>query len=567
MEQVTGTYLDLGGQEFKQMVRAALSWLRQHQATINALNVFPVPDGDTGTNMTLTMTSAWNEIEHLADDNIGEIAAKVAYGALMGARGNSGVILSQIWRGVARGLDHHTRMNVQGLSEAMQRASETAYKGVVKPVEGTILTVIREVAEEAQVAAEQTTDVVLMLERLVQRAKAAEARTPALLPVLRQAGVVDSGGQGLVIILEGMLRSLQGLSVDEIERPAQMLDLSTVDVHAPGMSDNGMLEFDANYPYDVQFIVMGRDYNLDVASIRATIEAMGDCPLVVGDAQAIKVHVHVADPGVPISFGAQHGSLRDVVVENMAEQYQEFITGRNAGAASPAGFDLPAALLEAEPQTIGVVAVAVGDGMEKVFRSLGATAVVRGGQTMNPSTADILEALQTLKTEKAIILPNNKNIIMAAQQAAELSDLEVAVVPTRSLPQGIGALLALDQQATLDGNVAAMLRAAKDVITGEVTHAVRDVALDEVTVHTGDAIGLLDGTLTVAADTYEEVVQRLLEKIPLDDRELVTLYYGADVTQGTAESLKDDLAETYPALEFEVISGGQAHYPYLFSVE
>lgn len=567
MEQVTGTYLDLGGQEFKQMVRAALSWLRQHQATINALNVFPVPDGDTGTNMTLTMTSAWNEIEHLADDNIGEIAAKVAYGALMGARGNSGVILSQIWRGVARGLDHHTRMNVQGLSEAMQRASETAYKGVVKPVEGTILTVIREVAEEAQVAAEQTTDVVLMLERLVQRAKAAEARTPALLPVLRQAGVVDSGGQGLVIILEGMLRSLQGLSVDEIERPAQMVDLSTVDVHAPGMSDNGMLEFDANYPYDVQFIVMGRDYNLDVASIRATIEAMGDCPLVVGDAQAIKVHVHVADPGVPISFGAQHGSLRDVVVENMAEQYQEFIAGRNAGAASPAGFDLPAALLEAEPQTIGVVAVAVGDGMEKVFRSLGATAVVRGGQTMNPSTADILEALQTLKTEKAIILPNNKNIIMAAQQAAELSDLEVAVVPTRSLPQGIGALLALDQQATLDGNVAAMLRAAKDVITGEVTHAVRDVALDEVTVHTGDAIGLLDGTLTVAADTYEEVVQRLLEKIPLDDRELVTLYYGADVTQGTAESLKDDLAETYPALEFEVISGGQAHYPYLFSVE
>lgn len=567
MEQVTGTYLDLGGQELKQMVRAALSWLRQHQATINALNVFPVPDGDTGTNMTLTMTSAWNEIEHLADDNIGEIAAKVAYGALMGARGNSGVILSQIWRGVARGLDHHTRMNVQGLSEAMQKASETAYKGVVKPVEGTILTVIREVAEEAQVAAEQTNDVVLMLERLVQRAKAAEARTPALLPVLRQAGVVDSGGQGLVIILEGMLRSLQGLSVDEIERPVQMVDLSTVDVHAPGMSDNEMLEFDANYPYDVQFIVMGRDYNLDVASIRATIEAMGDCPLVVGDARAIKVHVHVADPGIPISFGSQHGSLRDVVVENMAEQYQEFIAGRNAGAASPAGLDLPAALLEAEPQTIGVVAVAVGDGMEKVFRSLGATAVVRGGQTMNPSTADILEALQTLKTEKAIILPNNKNIIMAAQQAAELSELEVAVVPTRSLPQGIGALLALDQQATLDGNVAAMLRAARDVVTGEVTHAVRDVALDEVTVHTGDAIGLLDGTLTVAADTYEEVVQRLLEKIPLDDRELVTLYYGVDVTQGTAESLKADLAEIYPALEFEIISGGQAHYPYLFSVE
>lgn len=567
MEQVTGTHLDLGGQELKQMVRAALTWLRQHQAAINALNVFPVPDGDTGTNMMLTMTSAWNEIEYLTEDNIGEIAGKVAYGALMGARGNSGVILSQIWRGVARGLDHHARMDVNNLSEAMQRASETAYKGVVKPVEGTILTVIREVAEEAQVAAEQTTDVVLMLERLVQRAKVAEARTPTLLPVLRQAGVVDSGGQGLVIILEGMLRSLQGLSVDEIERSAQVIDLSTVDVHGPGMSDNEMLEFDANYPYDVQFIIMGRDYSLDVAAIRTSIEAMGDCPLVVGDAQAVKVHVHVADPGVPISFGAQHGPLRDVVVENMAEQYEEFIAGRNAAQVAPMGADSPAMLLEAEPQAIGVVAVAVGDGMEKVFRSLGATAVVRGGQTMNPSTADILEALQTLKTGQAVILPNNKNIIMAAQQAAELSELEVAVVPTRSLPQGIGALLALDQQATLDGNVAAMLRAARDVITGEVTHAVRDVVLDGVTVHSGDAIGLLDGTLAAAADTFEEVVRHLLAKIPLDDRELVTLYYGVDVSEVKALSFKDELAEAYPALEFEIISGGQAHYPYLFSVE
>ncbi len=566
MEQATAMYPDLGGQEFRQMVRAALLWLRQHQAAINALNVFPVPDGDTGTNMTLTMTSAWNEVEYLADDNVGEVAGKVAYGALMGARGNSGVILSQIWRGFARGLDHQARLNVQSLADAMQRASETAYKGVVKPVEGTILTVIREVAEEAQVVAEQTDDVRFMLERLVHRARAAEARTPTLLPVLRQAGVVDSGGQGLVVILEGMLRHLQGLSVDEIERPAQLVDFATVDAHAPGAMGSEALEFDANYPYDVQFIIMGQDYSLDVAAIRATIEGMGDCPLVVGDARAVKVHVHVADPGVPISFGAQHGALRDVVVENMAEQYQDFIAGRNAGSA-PMAPEFPAALLEQEPQAIGVVAVVVGEGMVKVFRSLGATAVVHGGQTMNPSTADILEALRTLKTDQAIILPNNKNIIMAAQQAVELSDLKVAVVPTRSLPQGISALLALDQQATLDGNVAAMLRAAREVITGEVTHAVRDVALDGVTVHEGDAIGLLDGALTVAAETFEEVVRRLLEKAPLDSRELVTLYYGEDVDGETALSLKDELAQSYPALEFEVISGGQAHYPYLFSVE
>lgn len=549
------------------MMRAALLWLRQNQAAINAMNVFPVPDGDTGTNMTLTMTSVWNEIEHLLDDSIGEVAGKIAYGALMGARGNSGVILSQIWRGFARGLDHQSRMSVHDLAEALQRASETAYKGVVKPVEGTILTVIREVAEEAQVAAAQTDDVMLMLERLVRRARAAEARTPMLLPVLRQAGVTDSGGQGLVVILEGMLQQLKGLPVEASERLGQVVDLATVDVHAPGMMDSEALEFDSNYPYDVQFIIMGSDYDLDVAAIRATIEGLGDCPLVVGDARAVKVHVHVADPGIPISFGAQSGALRDVVVENMADQYQEFMAERNAHSIAGTGARLPAMLLEAEPQAIGVVAVAIGEGMEKVFRSLGATAVVRGGQTMNPSTADILEALKTLKTEKAIILPNNKNIIMAAQQAAELSDLEVAVVPTRSLPQGIGALLALDQQAPLDGNVAAMLRAARDVITGEVTHAVRDVVLNEVAVHEGDAIGLLDGVLLVAAKTFEEVVYRLLEKAPLDDRELVTLYYGEDVDEETALALVETLAELHPELEFEVLCGGQAHYPYLLSIE
>lgn len=549
------------------MVRAALLWLRQHQATINALNVFPVPDGDTGTNMTLTMTSAWNEIEYLTDDDVGEIAGKVAYGALMGARGNSGVILSQIWRGFARGLDHQATMTVQNLAEAMQRASETAYKGVVKPVEGTILTVIREVAEESQIVVAQTNDVRIMLERLVRRARAAEARTPTLLPVLRQAGVVDSGGQGLVIILEGMLRHLQDLSVEELERPAQMVDLAAVDVHGPGMQASESLEFDANYPYDVQYIIMGYDYNLEVAAIRAKIEAMGDCPLVVGDARAVKVHVHVADPGVPISFGAQYGSLRDVVVENMAEQYREFVAARNADSAIAVGGNLPSALFEMEPQAIGIVAVAAGEGMARVFRSLGATAVVQGGQTMNPSTADILDALRLLKTEKAIVLPNNKNIIMAAQQAAELSDLEVAVVPTRSLPQGVGALLALDQQATLDGNVAAMLRAAREVITGEVTYAVRDVVLDGVAVREGDAIGLLDGSLTVAADTFEEVVHRLLKRAPLEDRELVTLYYGEGVAEETAMSLNDALAEAYPQLEFEIIAGGQPHYPYLFSIE
>jgi len=555
-------YTTLDGQQWKQLVGAALSWLRQHQEAINALNVFPVPDGDTGTNMTLTMTSAWNEVEALRDENIGDIAGKVAHGALMGARGNSGVILSQILRGLARSLDHKSWLTAKDLAKAMQEASETAYKGVVKPVEGTILTVIREVAEEANVVSQETDDLVLVFERLVQRAKAAEARTPALLPVLRQAGVVDSGGQGLVVILEGMWRYMVGMPVSENERLTQVVDLAAVqtDPHA-----DGDLHFDSAYPYDVQFIIVGN--SLDVDGIRSAIEALGDCPLVVGDARTIKVHVHVPDPGVPISYGAKCGALRDVVVEDMQAQYQEFISGRDEHPVIGPGLQLPVALVEEEDQPIGVVAVAAGEGLNKVFRSLGATAVVQGGQTMNPSTADILDAVNNLSADKVIILPNNKNIIMAAQQAAEMSEREVAVVPTKSVPQGVGALLALDQQATVDSNVLAMVAAVKDVITVEVTWAVRDVELNGLAVQEGDFIGLLNGDLVVTAESSPEVAQQVLAKVDFEDRELVTLYYGQEVSKEEATALVATLEGAYPDLEFEIVYGGQPHYPYLLSVE
>ena len=561
MSKKEQSYTTLDGQQFKQLVGAALSWLRQHQDAINALNVFPVPDGDTGTNMTLTMTSAWNEIEPLRDQEIGEIAGKVAHGALMGARGNSGVILSQILRGFARGLDHKAEMTVPDLAIAMQQAADTAYKGVVKPVEGTILTVIREVAEEAA-AARETEDIPAAFARLLQRAKAAEARTPALLPVLRQAGVVDSGGQGLVVILEGMWRSMSGLPVAENERMAKVVDLAAMPANP---HPDGELQFDSAYPYDVQFIVVG--HGMNVEEIRATIESMGDCPLVVGDSHTIKVHVHVPDPGVPISYGAKCGALRDVVVEDMQAQYQEFISGRDEHPVIGPGFQMPIALVEEEPQVIGVVAVAAGQGMMKVFKSLGATAVVQGGQTMNPSTADILDAINSLSTDKVIVLPNNKNIIMAAQQAAAMSDREIAVVPTKSVPQGVGALLALDQQATLDGNVNAMVQAVKEVITGEVTWAVRDVELNGLAVQEGDFIGLLNGDLVATAESFDEAVQKTLAKVDFTDRELVTLYYGEDVKETEAASLAEALGESYPEVEFEVVYGGQPHYPYLISIE
>ncbi len=548
----------IDGRQFKGMVQASLAWLKQHQEAINSLNVFPVPDGDTGTNMMLTMTSAWKEIAQVDEPHIGKVAGKVAHGALMGARGNSGVILSQIWRGFARGLDGHAEMDAPLLATAMRAAAETAYKGVVRPVEGTILTVVRETAEEVEIAIEESDDLLTLFERMLERARAAEARTPALLAVLREAGVTDSGGQGFVVILEGMVRALKGLPVEEADRLARVVDLEAA---LPPHGEH--IEFDENYPYDVQFIIVGKD--LDVESIRATIEAMGDCPLVVGDSETIKVHVHVADPGVPISFGAKMGSLRDVVVEDMQAQYQEFIAGRDEPPVIA-----PAAAAVAVPQevpAIGVVAVVAGEGLADVFRSLGANAIIEGGQTMNPSTADILEAVDNLPSEKVIILPNNKNIIMAAQQAAEMSEKEVAVVPTRSIPQGIAALLLLDQTATLDGNVSAMLEAAQTIESGEVTYAVRDVQLNGVTVHEGDAIGLLNGQLIVSGASYDEVVERLLEKIDLDERELVTLYYGEDVQQEEAEKLAERLEARYPELEFEVVRGGQPHYPYLIAVE
>jgi len=528
------------------MVRAGLAWLQHHQEAINALNVFPVPDGDTGTNMVLTMQSAWKEIAESPEREVGRMAEKVAHGALMGARGNSGVILSQIWRGLARGLDGKEVFSGADLAEAMQEGAQTAYKGVIRPVEGTILTVAREVAEEATQAVEQSGDLTHILERMVHRARQAVARTPDLLPVLAEAGVVDAGGQGLYVILEGMLRYLRGESVMEDMRLTRAVDLS---ISAPTPVEEG-------YGYDVQFIIAGE--GLDVQAIREEIDAMGECALVVGDPSAVKVHVHVPDPGVPLSYAVKLGSLRDVVVEDMQAQYQEFVTGREA----PPTLSAPMSATEIAP-----VAVVAGEGLARVFQSLGAAAVVRGGQTMNPSTEEILRAVESVPSNRVIILPNNKNIIMAAEQARDLSDKHVVVVPTRTIPQGIAALLALNYQADLEANAQAMGRAAQEVMTGEITTATRDVTLGGVPVRKGQVIGLLDGELVVAGDTPEEVAQEVLERMGPSDLEIVTLYYGADVSPAESQALVERLGQTYPDLEFEVVKGGQPHYFYIISAE
>ncbi len=561
----------LDGHDFREMVKAGLTWLRHYQAEINALNVFPVPDGDSGTNMTLTMMSAWKEIADLHEENIGRVAGKVAHGALMGARGNSGVILSQIWRGFARSLDNKTQMRAADLVDAMQEASETAYKGVVKPVEGTMLTVVREVAEEVAVVAQETGDMLEIFERLVEQAKVTEARTPLLLPVLRRAGVVDSGGQGVVVIFEGMWRCLVGLPLDVPEDVAlPSLDYSPTLVEFEQQVeqlDAHSEEFNLDkYRYDVQFIISGQ--GMDVDHIRAEITAMGDSALVIGDPDAIKVHVHVLDPGMPISYGSQCGSVGDVVVEDMLAQSEEFFAVRdNGAAAASAEYPLELGLWDGEELAIDVVVVASGDGLGKVFRSLGASVIVPGGQTMNPSTAQLLEAIEQVSSNQVVVLPNNKNVLMAALQAAEVSSKDVAVVPTKTVPQGISALLTLDQQAELMDNVAAMSESATEVTTAEVTWATRDVALNGLDVREGDAIGLLEGELVVDTGSLEEAVRWLLAEADLEGCELVTLYYGEGVTEELTNALVETLAKAYPDLEFEVVEGGQPHYPYIISIE
>jgi hypothetical protein len=533
------------GQGFKRLVEAALAWLRHHQTAINVLNVYPVPDGDTGTNMVLTMQSAWAEIQDSPECNVGRIAHQMAHGALMGARGNSGVILSQIWRGFARSMDEKEVYRAQDLAAACREAAATAYKGVVKPVEGTILTVARAVADAATRAAKETEDLVRVLEHMVFAAHEAVMLTPSLLPVLKEAGVVDAGGQGLFVILEGMLRFMRGEPIGGDVKLVESVDLMATELEPS----------EAEYGYDVQFLIVGQE--LDVNVIRQKIMEMGECPLVVGDPVTVKVHVHVPDPGVPVSFGASLGSLRDVVVEDMQAQYQDFIVEQEA---EPSTSPQPS-------QEIGVVAVTLGHGLARVFQSLGVGAVVQGGQTMNPSTQDLLEAMESLPSERVILLPNNSNVILAAEQARELSEKPVAVIPSRSIPQGITALLAINYQADFDANVAAMTSAMEEVEAGEVTTATRSATINGIEVTEGQIIGLHDGELKVTGATVEGVVRALLREMDQTQGEIITLYYGDTVSEDEAHALADILTRDWPDQEIEVVAGGQPHYHYILSVE
>jgi len=543
----------LSGPDVREMFRAASRWLELNKEAVNAINVFPVPDGDTGTNMHLTMRSTMEEADRCQDPEAGAVLGAMAHGALMGARGNSGVILSQIVRGVALAVKDTAELDPKALAAGFQQGSDTAYKAVTKPAEGTILTVIRDVASAAGNNANG--DVAGLMAAVVDAARDSVARTPELLPVLAEAGVVDAGGQGLFVLLEGMLRYLNG---ETLEGEEAMTDgnlekefLSVVEQHHEAE--------ESPYGYCTEVLIEGQA--LPVDELRERVLAMGDSVLVVGDESLVRVHVHTDDPGGMLTLGTETGSLVQVKVDNIRHQAKRFVElHQEQDEAAAAAVPLP-------KSRISTVAVVSGDGLADLFRDVGCSQVVSGGPTMNPSTRDILAAIDSCPADEVVVLPNDKNIVMAANQAAEATQKQAVVVPSRSAPQGIMALLAMNPEEDLDENARAMKEALTDVRTIEITTAVRTTEIGGVAVEEGQAIAVVDDVLKVATDSSEDALDAALDDLTGGATSLITLYYGADATDEEAQATADRLRERYAGHEVEVVAGGQPHYLYIVSLE
>jgi DAK2 domain fusion protein YloV len=539
------------GQALKRLAEAGLTWLRTNQETVNALNVFPVPDGDTGTNMMLTMTAAWNEIKDSGEKHVGKMAMMVAKGALMGARGNSGVILSQLWRGFARGLQESDVFDGPGLARAFADARDTAYKGVVKPVEGTILTVAKDTAAAAEQALIETQDPIEILEKCVSAADASVENTPELLPVLKQAGVVDSGGKGLFYIMEGALRHVRGQPLDT--------PLATVQPLSALNFEAAMQQVEEGQDYEVVVdFFPGKEFEVD--KFYGRLEQMGTS-IQVGEGEGMyRMHIHVPldKRYEPVDYVMSVGIITKVAMENLMAQME----GVNAGTP---GSKLD--LAKVEPGQIGVVVVSPGHGLSRIFASLGAAAIVEGGQTMNPSTQELLSAFENLPTERVIILPNNKNIVMTANQAREVTVKKVQVVPSKSVVQGLAAMLVHDPQGELESVAGRMVQALASVKTGEITTATRACLIDGVRAESGQTIGLLDDQLVVAADSVEQAVLDLLKKADAEQYELITMIHGEDLKQAEANRIADVVRKAHPSLEVELQDGGQPHYHFILSIE
>ena len=545
--------------QFQSMVQAGADRLQEHAEYVNSLNVFPVPDGDTGTNMNLSMISGAKAVSDSTSDKVGELATHLSKGLLMGARGNSGVILSQLFRGFAKQIPDVETLSGKELAAAFTHGVNTAYKAVMKPVEGTILTVARVAAEFGERKAAETDDCVAVMTAVVSGAKKALAKTPDLLPILKEVGVVDSGGQGLLFIYEGFLSVLNGEYVPEndFETPAAMDEMINAEHHRSVHSH--LATEDITFGYCTEIMVkIGDGPTADTAfeydTFRNYLNELGDSLLVVNDDEIIKVHVHTEYPGEVMNYGQKFGSLMKVKVDNMRVQHETLLENDSAPVKKPR---VPYA----------IIAIAAGNGVQELFKSLGASYVISGGQTMNPSTEDILKAIDAVNADQVIILPNNKNIFMAADQAAEVADIPVVVVPSKTISQGMTAMLAFNDQVGLAQNQAAMTEMLTSVVSGSLTHAIRDTAIDGITIKEGDFLGMIDGKIVVSKTDALEVAFETLKQMMDEETEIVTIIIGEEGTQEQAEQMEAALLAMNEELEVEIHHGDQPVYPYLFAAE
>ena len=537
----------IDGKKFRDMFVSGANNLQNNKDLVDKLNVFPVPDGDTGTNMSLTISYAIKELSKVENDDITNVGKALSKGSLMGARGNSGVILSQIIRGIAKSVEGKETLNVVDLANALKNGSDTAYKAVIKPIEGTILTVVRESGEYALQIAKEDMDMIEFLELVVAKANESLNKTPELLKALKEAGVVDSGGKGLVLIYEGMLSSLKGNDIESVEGGAS----SNAEVNV----EQNISTEDIKFQYCTEFILESN--KVDDLTIRERFMKYGDSLAVVGDEGVIKVHVHTNDPGLAIQEALSYGQLLTIKIENMKLQHENKVLNETAQTKE----------VPVEEKEYGFIATSMGEGLAQIFKDFGVDYIIEGGQTMNPSTEDFMKAIESLNAKNIIILPNNSNIIMAANQAKELSDKNIVVIPTKNVSQAFATLVTFDADSSIEENEASMMEALSSVKSGQVTYAVRDTVINDVEVKEGNIIGIAEGKLLSAGDKVDEITTDLVEKLVDEDSAIITLFYGEDTSKEEAEALRDALEEKFEDIDVELHYGGQPLYYYLISVE
>ncbi|RAS84139.1 hypothetical protein A3863_23330 [Priestia endophytica] len=549
----------LDGKHFARMIQSGAQNLQNNVECVDALNVFPVPDGDTGTNMNLSMSSGAKEVGTKETENIGEVGQLLARGLLMGARGNSGVILSQLFRGFAKSIEGKTVVDSEEFAAAFQAGVETAYKAVMKPIEGTILTVAKESAEKALNIAKTEKDATLVMKAVLEEAKASLKRTPDLLPILKEVGVVDSGGQGLVIIYEGFLASLEGKNLPNVtEVQPSMNELVNAEHHKNAQGH--MNTEDIKFGYCTEFMVKFDDNKLasfpfSEEAFRNDLSEFGDSLLVVADDDLVKVHIHAEYPGEVLTYGQRYGSLINLKIENMREQHSTIVQKTEKPA------------LPKKQKEYGIVTVAMGQGVSALLESIGATVVLQGGQTMNPSTEDLVKAIEDTNAKKVIILPNNSNIVMTAEQAADVVGKDVVVVPSKTVPQGMTALLSFNAERNLAQNKQEMTNALENVKSGQVTYAVRDTTIDGIEIKKDDFIGIHEGKIVTKAHSSLEAVQLLLSKMIDENDEILTVLYGEETNGEDIAKLEQHIDEKFEDVEFEIHEGKQPVYQYIVAVE